>query len=57
MSDKELNDLLELIKMVKISHRWMLTDIKTRVDMLGNSGNYTDELLHAIEVQKILEMF
>ncbi len=51
---KTLQD--EVIEQVKISHAWMLKDIKMRTDNLGNPGNYTDELQHAIEVQKLLDM-
>ena len=47
--------LHELIEQIKISHKWLIDGAKLRVDQLGNPGNYSAELNHAIEVQKILD--
>ncbi len=48
--------LEEIIEQARISHKWMLATIKKREDDLGR-GYYSDELTHAIEVQKLLETF
>ncbi len=49
----EIELLKHQVKQVRISHKWMLADIKERADEL-NPGNYSDQLLHAIAVEELL---
>ena len=46
--------LVEIIRLAKISHTWMLKDIRYRSDEFG-VGN-SDELKQAIAVQELLDM-
>jgi len=45
----------ELLKIVAVSHRWMLKALKDKEDDMGFYGNYSDELRGSIEVQKLLD--
>ena len=49
--------LMDLLALVKDSHSWMITDVKIHFDAHGNPEDYSDELKHAIELQKILNEF
>ena len=54
MTEKE-QLLTEILEQARISHKWLLADTKVRFDNQGNPDNYSDELKHAVEVQKLLE--
>lgn len=47
--------LVKIIAQVQRSHAWMLKDIKHRADDCETT-DYSDELKHALEVQKLLDM-
>ena len=55
MSESErLEHLENIIEQATRSHTWMLKSIKHKADEL-QCGNYSDDLKHAIVVQKLLE--
>ncbi len=49
------NYLLDIIEQAKRSHDWMLETIRGKEDET-DGGNYSDDLKHAINVQKLLDM-
>lgn len=55
VSKGRLRLLEAVVEQARVSHKWMLDSIQHASDETSG-GNYSDELKHAIDVQKLLDV-